>query len=425
MQHVFGDHIRQTVEAYVDDIVVKTRKADDLVDDLRIAFGCLRANEVKLNPEKCVFGVPHGMLLGYIVSQRGIEANPKKVAALERMGPIRDLKGVQKVLACLVALSRFISQLVEKGLPLYRLLKKHERFSWTVEAQEALDKLKATLAHAPILTPPQDGEPLYLYVAATTQVVSAVIVVEHTEEGHALPVQWPVYYISEVLSETKARYPQVQKLLYAVVLARRKLRHYFEAHPVTVISPFPLGEIICNPDAAGRIAKWSVELMGETLTYTPRKAIKSQILADFVGEWTDTQLPPPQIQAECWTLYFDGSVMKTGAGAGLLFVSPLGEHMRYTVRLHFPASNNMAEYEALLCGLKITIEKGIKRLDVRGDSQLVIDQVMKNASFHNDKMAAYCKAVRVLEDKFYSIELNHVPRRYNEEADELAKIASG
>jgi hypothetical protein len=215
------------------------------------------------------------MLLGYIVSQWGIEPNPEKVATLKQMGPIRDLKGVQKVLGCLAALSRFISRLGEKGLPLYRLLKKHERFSWTVEAQEVLDKLKATLAHTSILTPPWDGEPLYLYVAATTQVVSAIVVVERTEEGHTLSIQWPVYYISEVLSETKARYPQIQKLLYAVVLARRKLRHFFEAHPVTEVFSFPLGAIIRNPDAAGRIAKWSVGLMGETLAYAPRKAIKS------------------------------------------------------------------------------------------------------------------------------------------------------
>jgi ribonuclease HI len=162
-----------------------------------------------------------------------------------------------------------------------------------------------------------------------------------------------------------------------------------------------LGEIICNPDAVGRIAKWSVELMGETLAYASRKAIKSQILADFVAEWTDTQLPPLQIQAKCWTLYFDGSVMETGAGAGLLFVSPLGEHVRYTVRLHFPTSNNMVEFEALLCGLRIIVEIDIKRLDVRGVSQLVINQVMKSASCHDEKMEANCKAVRVLEDKFY------------------------
>jgi hypothetical protein len=123
------------------------------------------------------------MLLGYIVFQRGIEANPEKVAALERMGPIWDLKEVQRVLGCLAALSRFISRLGEKGLPLYHLLKKHERFSWTAEAQDALDKLKASLTRAPILTPSRDGEPLYLYVAATTQVVSTVIVVERMEEG--------------------------------------------------------------------------------------------------------------------------------------------------------------------------------------------------------------------------------------------------
>jgi ribonuclease HI len=116
--------------------------------------------------------------------------------------------------------------------------------------------------------------------------------------------------------------------------------------------------------------------------------------------------------------------MKTGASVGLLFISLLGEHMRYVVRLHFPASNNMAEYEALLRGLRITIETGIKCLNVMGDSQLVIDQVMKNASCRDNKMEAYCNAVRALEDKFYDIELNHMPRRYNEEADELAKIAS-
>ena len=169
-----------------------------------------------------------------------------------------------------------------------------------------LNNLKKTLTSAPVLVPPQPAEPLLLYVASTTQVVSAAVVVERQEEGRALPVQRPVYFVSEVLSETKARYPQIQKLIYAVILARRKLQHYFLGHPITVVSSFPLGEIIQSKEAMGRIAKWSVELMSETLTYAPRKAIKSQALVDFVAEWTDSQLPPTQVQAELWTMYFDG-----------------------------------------------------------------------------------------------------------------------
>jgi ribonuclease HI len=124
-------------------------------------------------------------------------------------------------------------------------------------------------------------------------------------------------------------------------------------------------------------------------------------------------------------MYFDGSLMKTGAGAGLLFISPFGKHLLYVLRLHFPASNNMAEYEALVSGLRIATELGVRRLDARGDSQLVIDQVMKNSHCRDRKMEAYCDEVWRLEDKFYVLELNHIARWYNETADELAKIASG
>jgi ribonuclease HI/transposase InsO family protein len=194
---------------------------------------------------------------------------------------------------------------------------------------------------------------------------------------------------------------------------------------VTVVSSFPLGEIIQCREASGRIAKWAVEIMGETISFAPRKATKSQVLADFVAEWVDTQLPIAPIQPELWTMYFDGSLMKTGAGAGLLFISPLGKHLRYVLRLHFSASNNVAEYEALVNGLHIAIELGVRRLDAHGDSQLVIDQVMKNSHYRDPNMEAYCDEVRRLEDKFYGLELNHVTRRYNETADELAKIASG
>jgi ribonuclease HI len=123
-------------------------------------------------------------------------------------------------------------------------------------------------------------------------------------------------------------------------------------------------------------------------------------------------------------MYFDGSVMKEGAGVGLVFISPLGVRMEYLVRLDFPVSNNTAEYEALINGLRIAIELGIKRLEIRGDSELVVDQVMKDKNCMDPKMAAYCQAVHNLEEKFHSLELHHVLRDYNKAADVLTKTAS-
>ena len=126
-----------------------------------------------------------------------------------------------------------------------------------------------------ILVPPTDGEPLPLYITATTQVVCATLVVEWEEEGHTLKVQRPVYFVSEVLYDSKTRYPQIQKLLYVILIAKRKLRHYFESHPVMVVMSFSLGEVVQNRDATGRITKWALELIGQGISYAPRTTIKS------------------------------------------------------------------------------------------------------------------------------------------------------
>jgi ribonuclease HI len=164
--------------------------------------------------------------------------------------------------------------------------------------------------------------------------------------------------------------------------------------------------------------------MGQDITYAPRSAIKSQVLTNFVAEWTEIQTPPAKIEHETWIMYLDGLVMKEGAGVGLVFISPLGVRMEYMVRLHFPVSNNAMEYEALINGLQIAVELGIKRLEIRGDSELVVGQVMKDKNCVDPKMAAYCQAVRDLEGKFHGLELHHVLRDYNKVADVLAKAAS-
>jgi hypothetical protein len=161
---------------------------------------------VKLNPEKCVFAVPRGMLLGFVMSECGIEANPEKISSIMDMGPIKNLKGVQRVTGCLTALSRFIARLGERSLPLYKLMKKSDHFMWTPEAREALDSLKNLLKSPSILTALTAEELMMLYISATTQVVSAALVVEREEPGRSQKVQQPVYFISEVLSNSKMCY---------------------------------------------------------------------------------------------------------------------------------------------------------------------------------------------------------------------------
>jgi hypothetical protein len=210
---------------YVDDVVIKTKESRTLIDDLWETFANLRRFRTRLNPAKCTFGVPAGKLLGFLVSSRGIEVNPGKIRAIERMKPPIDLKEVQKFTGCLASLSRFISWLGEKALPLYQLMKKSDTFVWTTQADAAFKELKKMLSTAPILASPLPKEPMLLYIAATNRVVSAVVVVEQEEEGKSM--QRPVYYLSEVLSTSKQNYPYYYKMTYGVYMASKKLKHYF------------------------------------------------------------------------------------------------------------------------------------------------------------------------------------------------------
>jgi ribonuclease HI len=191
-----------------------------------------------------------------------------------------------------------------------------------------------------------------------------------------------------------------------------------------VPSSFPLGEIIRNRDTNGRIVKWSVELGEFDIEFCPRQAIKLHILADFVSEWTEIQMPPPKERSEHRIMYFDGALNLEGAGIGVLFISHQGEQLKYVLQIHYKASNNGAKYEALIHGLRIAVSLGIKRLLAFGDSKVVIEQVHKEWNCVKDTMDAYCAEIRKLECHFEGIEFQHVPQNNNVAADVLSKLGS-
>jgi ribonuclease HI len=295
---------------------------------------------------------------------------------------------------------------------------------WTTEVDQALAQLKDFLSKPPVLTAPRRGEQLLFYLAATTHVVSTAIIVERQEDGHAYPVQRPVYFVSEVMSESKARYQPVQKLLYAVLITWWKLRHYFQEYSIFVVTDYLLGDILRNQDATGKISKWVAELGALYIDFKPRTTIKSQALVDFMAEWRENQLPTPTERLEHWVMYFNGSLNLEGAGAGVLLISPTGEQLKYVLQIFWKVSNNEAEYEALLHGLCLAASLGIKRLLVYGDSVVVINQVNKSWDRNKENMDAYCLEVHKLETKFYGLEFHHVVRDNNVAADVLLKLGS-
>src|SRR3954464_1539446 len=216
---------------------------------------------------------------------------------------------------------------------------KQKIFKSTPEVDDAFKDLKRLLSTSPVLVTPKEREPLLLYIETTHQVVSTVLVVERPKEGKTHGVQRPIYYLSEVLTPTKQRYPHYQKLAYGVFMMARRLSHYFQEHQVMVVNEAPLNSILNNPEATGRVALSGIELSPLDIVYEKRHAIKSQVLPDFPVHWMELQLPDTPDMSQLWTMHFHGSKREAGAGAGVILTSPQGDKMKYVLQMKFRASN--------------------------------------------------------------------------------------
>ncbi|GJW62251.1 reverse transcriptase domain-containing protein [Tanacetum coccineum] len=302
---------------------------------------------MKLNPKKCSFGVEEGKFLGYMVTSKGIRANPNKTKAIVDMQSPRTLKEMQSLSGKLAALKRFLSRSAEKSLPFFETLKditkeNKDEYRWTESTEKAFQEMKKVIVELPLLTTPVKEETLYVYVAAATEAVSAVLLAERKRDN--------------------VRYTT-------------RLRRYFEARPIKVITDQPLKQILNKAQASGKLAKYSVELGAYNIAYEPRSAMKGQVLADFLSE-APVGTPTEEFfrlsakflnkdDVERWNLFTDGASNSKGFRVGLVLINPSGVEFTYALRLNFISTDNEAEYEALLPGIHMARKMKVQNIDVK------------------------------------------------------------
>ncbi|XP_075087569.1 uncharacterized protein LOC142169585 [Nicotiana tabacum] len=409
---MFHEHLGKTMEVNIDDMLVKSTQAEDHFQHLSTTFEILRRYNMKLNPEKCAFGVASGKFLGFLISNRGIEVNLAQIKAIKEIPDIFiSKKEVQRLTGRIAALGRFISRSSEKSVKFFSVLKKQNQFEWTKECRQSLKDLKAYLTNPPLLSKPRDGERLFVYLAVAEVDISAVLVRED--------------------KDAETRYPHLEKLALALVMAARKLRPYFQCHPISVITACPLRNILHKQESSGRLANWAIEISEYDIIYQPRTAIKSQVLADFVADFNTKIIPEVEKELQfftganpgTWTLFTDGSSNVKGAGLGIILIPPSGESIRQAIK-YYPITNNEAEYEAVITGLEIARELSIEQIMIKNDSQLVVNQMQGTYTTREARMQQYLEKARELVRQFQSWKIVQIPREENAEADTLANLAS-
>ena len=414
---IFRPLLGKTMEVYIDDMLVKSKERSRHASHLEETFELLRKHCMKLNPLKCAFGVSAGKFLGFMVTQRGIEANPSQIKAILESQAPDSRKSVQQLTGRLAALGRFISRSTDRLKPMFDTLKGGRHTGWNADCDRAFDAIKTYLSKPPTLTSSVNGETLYIYLSVSETAVSAALFKEDEDKK-----QKPVFYVSKSLLEAETRYSRLEQMALALRMAAKKLRPYFQAHPITVLTSQPLRSTLHKPDLSGRMARWAIELSEFDIQYKPRLAKKGQVLADFLAE-----LPRPIQNPDAlgwWILNVDGASRQTGAGVGVRLKAPTGEEIEQAIRLGFSASNNESEYEATLAGLSLAAAVSADRLLIQSDSQLVVGHTNEDFESRDPRMTKYTALVKRRLRSFIAWKMEHIPRGQNERADMLAGVAA-
>ncbi|XP_052479604.1 uncharacterized protein LOC128034804 [Gossypium raimondii] len=396
-------------------MIAKSREEKEHVGNLKKLFKRLRKFQLKLNPAKCTFGTTSGKLLGFIVSERGIEVDPDKIKAIQELPPPRTQKEVRGFLGRLNYNTRFIAQLTNQCDPIFRLLRKHNLGEWNEECQVAFDKIKRYLSNPPVLVPPTLGKPLILYLTVFENSMGCVLG-QHDESGRR---EKAIYYLSKKFTEYEAKYPSIEKFCCALIWTVRRLRQYMMYHTTWLISKLdPMKYMMESPALLGRMARWQILLTEYDIVYVSQKSIKGSAMADFLAKKEGESS-----KGKSWKMSFDGASNALGHVIGAVLVSPEGDHYPLTTRLNFFCTNNIAEYEACITGLRAAIKRKIKILEVHGTPRLVIYQIRGDWEVRDPKLVKYHDLVAELIKEFYKVTFNYFPREESQLADALATLA--
>uniref|UniRef100_A0A2N9GVT6 RNA-directed DNA polymerase n=1 Tax=Fagus sylvatica TaxID=28930 RepID=A0A2N9GVT6_FAGSY len=405
MTAMFHDMMHKEIEDYVDDIVVKSKKREDHLGILRKVFDRCRLYKLKMNPLKCAFGVSAGKFLGFLVHNRGIDVDPAKASAVATMKAPTSHKELKSFLG---------------------------RLSYI--RSEAFEKIQQIMTKLPTVCAPVPGRPLRLYLASNSEAIGG-LVAQEDEEG----TERPIYYVSRALKDAETRYSGAERACLALIYASQRLRHYFLAHKIQLITKsHPIRSLLHRPVLSGRLAQWLLQLSQYEITTETPTAIKSQAIADLLAQFPgeDSSSISHEVPGEIgealladladstWTLKFDGSSTSSSSGAGIVLAREDGKTIAKSFKLDFPCSNNASEYEAYITGLVIAHEMGIKHLRVIGDSNLIICQTKGEFSLKEPSLALYRALAQKLEEEFDTFEISHAMRCENRYADALATLGS-
>ncbi|XP_075649982.1 uncharacterized protein LOC142620504 [Castanea sativa] len=361
------------------------------VDDLKEVFEIFRRHRLRLNVDKCAFGVGSEKFLGYLITKRGIEVNPDQIEAVKHLKPPSNPK---------------------------ELLKKWKGFQWDEECDRAFLDRKDYLGLALTLTAPEPGEDLYMYLSVFEHAASAVLL---KDSGVLLPV----YYISKTFVDAETKYLPLEKLVLALVHSTRKLPHYFQAHTVHVLTEYPLQSLLRRSNFTERIDKWGTRLGSFDIRYRPRNSVKGQVLTDFIAEFSPRSTDVVcLVEVRPWKVFVDGASNTAGAGVGIVVITPEGLKLEHLFRLGFRASNNEAEYEALLTGLRVVMDLGAKEVEVYSNSLIVVNQGQGNFEAKDPQMIEYLRLVKQTVGNFSNVKIERVARGQNRHVDSLATLAS-